>query len=71
MDHGDIMDFTSKHPEVNRLRLVRPVYDLPESFGPNIRLQLAETANGLKYLHSMGIVHSDLKPVRAADSFSD
>jgi len=44
MIDGNIMDFTSKHPEVNRLRL------------------LAEAASGLQYLHSMEIIHSDLKP---------
>ncbi|KAF9648264.1 kinase-like protein [Thelephora ganbajun] len=44
MVDGNIMDFTSKHPEANRLRL------------------LAEAASGLQYLHSMDIVHSDLKP---------
>lgn len=44
MIDGNIMDFTSKHPDVNRLRL------------------LAETASGLQYLHSMDIVHSDIKP---------
>ncbi|KAF9781357.1 kinase-like domain-containing protein [Thelephora terrestris] len=41
---GDILDFVSAHPKVNRLRL------------------LTEAANGLQYLHSANIVHSDLKP---------
>jgi hypothetical protein len=26
MDDGNIMGFTAKHPEANRLRLVRPVF---------------------------------------------
>jgi len=29
MIDGNIMDFTSKHPEVNRLRLVRPLPVFP------------------------------------------
>ena len=28
--NGNIMDFTSKHPEVNRLRLVRSIYIFPQ-----------------------------------------
>ncbi|KAF9648289.1 kinase-like protein [Thelephora ganbajun] len=44
MTDGNIMDFTSERPEVNRLRL------------------LAEAANGLQYLHSLDIIHGDLKP---------
>ena len=30
MVDGNIMDFTQKHPEVNRLRLVRPISVLPQ-----------------------------------------
>ena len=33
MVDGNIMDFTSKHPEVNRLRLVRPIYAPPQTLG--------------------------------------
>ncbi|KAF9648296.1 kinase-like protein [Thelephora ganbajun] len=44
MINGNIMDFTLKHPEVNRLRL------------------LAEAASGLQYLHSIGVIHGNLKP---------
>ena len=32
-------------------------------------LKLAETASGLQYLHSIGIKHSDLKPVRTTTLF--
>ena len=32
-------------------------------------LKLAEAAGGLNYLHSMDIVHGDLKPVCAANRF--
>ena len=32
MINGNIMDFTPKHPGVNRLRLVRPISILPSGF---------------------------------------
>ena len=31
MENGNIMDFVSKHPDVNRLRLVRQIFLLPPS----------------------------------------
>ena len=65
MIDGNIMDFTSRHPEVNRLRLVRSLFvslSIPKfSTTP----KLAEVASGLQYLHSMEIIHCKLKPVRA------
>ena len=36
MIDGNIMDFTSKHPEVNRLRLVRLISIFPQSTNPEI-----------------------------------
>jgi len=66
MIDGNIMDFTSKHPEANRLRLVRPNFSLIPT-NPEIPLKLADAASGLQYLHSMDIVHSDLKPVCATN----
>ena len=34
MIDGNIMDFTLKHPEVNRLCLVRPISIFPQSLNP-------------------------------------
>ena len=68
MVDGNIMDFASKHPEVNRLRLVCPISVFPQFLDAKIPLKLAEAASGLEYLHSMDIMHSDLKPVRPLDS---
>ena len=65
------MNFTSMHPEVNRLHLVRPIRFLLQSSNPETLLKLAEAASGLQYLHSMGIIHGGLKPVRATDCFLD
>ena len=36
MIDGNIMDFTSKHPEVNRLRIVRLISVFPSIFNPEI-----------------------------------
>ena len=65
MIDGNIMDFTLNHPEVNRLRLVRRPSFLSQSPNSQLSLKLAEVASGLQYLHSMEIIHSDLKPVSA------
>ena len=64
---GNVVDFTSKHPEVNRLRLVRPISISPSPI-LNI-LKLAEAASGLQFLHSGKIIHGDLKPVRTTTPF--
>jgi len=41
----------------------------PQSSDPEIHTKLAEAASGLQYLHSMGIIHGDLNPVRTAKYF--
>ena len=69
MSNGNIMDFTSKHPEVNRFRLVRPIVVSLSIPGPDICTKLAEVASGLQYLHSIGIIHGNPKPVRTANDF--
>ena len=71
MDHGNIVDFSGKHPEVNRLRLVRPVSAIPLTSGTEISPKLAEAASGLQYLHSLDIVHRHLKPVCATTLYTD
>ena len=37
-----------------------------QSPDPETFMKLAEVTSGLQYLHSMGIIHGDLNPVRAA-----
>jgi len=70
MTNGNITEFTSKNPEVNRLRLVCPTTPpFPQSSDPEAFMKLAEAASGLQYLHSMGIIHGDLNPVRTTQNF--
>ena len=70
MTNGDIMEFISQYPQVNRLCLVCPISPFSPQFpDPETYMKLAEVASGLQYLHSMGIIHSNLNPVRAAKHF--
>ena len=70
MTNGDIVEFISQYPQVNRLRLVCPISPLfPQSPDTETLMKLAEVASGLQYLHSMGIIHGDLNPVRTTKHF--
>ena len=41
----------------------------PQPSDPETFPKLAEATSGLQYLHSMGIIHNDLKPVRVTNYF--
>jgi len=62
MDHGNINEFVGRTKEVNRVQLVS---DGASSCGNhcNLSTQLADAANGLEYMHSLHMVHGDLKGV--------
>ena len=62
MDHGNISEFVKNHGEVNRVQLVS---DCIRSLGDRCErvIQLADAANGLEYMHSIRMVHGDLKGV--------
>ena len=63
MDHGNINQFVKKSEGVNRVQLVSDCAlscaDRCDSF-----IQLVDAANGLEYMHSIHMVHGDLKGVR-------
>jgi len=63
MDHGNINEFVKGREGVNRAQLVS---DGAASCGSQSELliQLLDVANGLEYMHSIHIVHGDLKGVR-------
>ena len=63
MDHGNINDFVKEH-EVNRVQLVSnrgTSYGDDRHYSP---IQLVDVATGLEYMHSINMVHGDLKGVR-------
>ena len=61
MEHGNIIMYIKKHP-VNRLDLVSKRH-LSSAFPTKTQQQLHDAAQGLKYLHSAGLSHGDLKGV--------
>ena len=64
MDHGNIYDFVENHEGVNRVQLVS---DRVISYGARCDrfIQLVDVAKGLEYMHSLDMVHGDLKGVRS------
>ena len=64
MSNGNINQFVKAHPEVHRLKLVRPPLSTPlPSFRQLKIVQLMGVAKGLIYLHLNGMAHGDLKGV--------
>ena len=63
MDHGDINEFIKNNQGVNRIQLVSnhamSCGDQRDRF-----IQLADAATGLEYMHSINMVHGNLKGVR-------
>lgn len=77
MRNGNISDYLKQNPAADRLRLVniRLKESLPEAMLIHLISQCCEIAQGLEYLHSLGVVHCNLSvvsiPVLASGSFSD
>ena len=65
MEHGDIMQYVKKQPEVDRLKLVCSNSLLPDSALTGT--QLIDITRGLDYLHNNKIVHGNLCSVSAAN----
>jgi len=63
IDHGNISEFLKNHGGVNRVQLVseRAVFCGGRR---DWLIQLVDAANGLEYMHSIQMVHGDLKGVR-------
>jgi len=71
MTNGSINAFVKAHEDVNRFKLVRflcAVHRVRSSLKVMLPPQLADAARGLIYLHGQGIIHGDLKGVRAQKS---
>jgi len=63
MANGSVLDYVRRYTGVNRLELVRPTHR--RSVSTLTGLQLIGVTRGLNYLHNNGVVHGDLKSVRA------
>ena len=63
MSNGNVRDYVSKNPETSRLQLVRRQVELYTGLELT-KLQLLDITRGLSFLHSLEIVHGDLKGVR-------
>ena len=67
MVNGNIGDFVKAHPDVNRITLVSLRFESPyfRSVYSSKNSQLEGVAKGLIHIHDQGMVHGDLKGVRA------
>ena len=62
MPNGDLVEFITKHPGADRLRLVGvSAVGFDPCLPPH---QLSDAAAGLDFLHSRNVIHGDLKGVR-------
>lgn len=62
MENGNILEYTRKHPEVNRMSLVSPVPPRPK-ICIHLVSQLVDVAYGLRYLHKIDQVHGNIRGV--------
>lgn len=63
MPNGNIVDYVRENQSVNRLQLVSDPGNLQIKCLRLHPQQLVQAASGLGYLHSLGIIHSDINPV--------
>lgn len=63
MENGNVLEYTRKHPEVNRMSLVSPTLLLRKKMNVHLALQLVDVAQGLRYLHRVDQVHGNIRGV--------
>lgn len=66
MTNGNINQFLKTKPKANRMFFVRIITLISSRVELRNSLQLVDVANGLEYLHSVDLVHGDLKGVSFA-----
>ena len=63
MENGNVLSYTIKNPEANRLRLVSLVDRWINVEFDDRCPQLIDVASGLKFLHRMSLVHGNIRGV--------
>jgi len=63
MDNGNINEFIKNHGQVNRVQLVSYHVCVCGDWRDRFP-KLVDVAHGVEYLHSLSVVHGDLKGVR-------
>jgi len=61
--NGNIMQYLESHPNASRSELVSVLLCFARSSFPDQYSKLLQVAKGLQYLHSLDVVHGDLKGV--------
>ena len=64
MDHGNINEFAKGQKGVNPVQLASPEFIPHECENRSLIIQLVDATNGLEYMHSLDMVHGDLKGVQ-------
>ena len=62
MENGNARDYVQDHPDCDRLQIVTSLLDTSLVFS-DWYIQFHHVSLGLVYLHSMKIIHGDIKAV--------
>ena len=63
MEYGNLLEYIKRHPKANPFKSVRDLSNLNKRLSLNFKLQVSNIANGLAYIHSLRLVHGDIKSV--------
>jgi len=64
--NGNVVQYPESHPDASRPKLVSVLLRFAHGPSPDQSLKLLQAAKGLQYIHSLEIVHGDLKGVSDA-----
>ena len=67
MENGNIQEYIAQHPNTDRKNWVRHLMKGFNGLYCNTSDQVCGVASGLKYLHSVGIIHADIRSVSVSE----